>query len=101
MSFEVDITAIKRMVEGKPIAQFLKESGGIVPGQLIMAAHNPRNVRYVWYYDDASKNIVGSEKSTSHDSQEFANISSKMDAIRGRVFDYNGKTILIIYGLIA
>jgi len=88
----------------RSICQFLKEDlldYGLDPSMLIMAGHNPNNVRYVWYYDNESKRIIGSSKTGTHDDPIFANIVSKKDCIRGRVFEYKGRIYLIIYGLIA
>lgn len=92
---------IKEHVNQPPLKRFVKEAIDIDPRLLIMAGHNPNNVKYVWYYDSASNKIIGSYKSKSHDDQEFADISSKSDVTRGRVFEYNGETYLIIYGAIA
>jgi hypothetical protein len=90
------------MKEG--VKRLIKEdliNSGLDPSMLIMAGHNPNNVRYVWYYNNADRKIVGSFKSKSHDDKEFADIVSRNKDIRGRVFEYKGKTYLIIYGLIA
>ncbi len=82
------------------VAAFLKENNGVAPEMLIMAGHNPKNVKYVWYYDDASKEVIGSDVK-SHDDKVFSDVGSKEDKIRGRVFDYMGKKFLIIYGTVA
>jgi len=86
-----------KTLESKP----LKENIDLDPHMFIMAGHNPRNIKYVWFYDTVEAKLVGSLKAGSHFDAEFSNILNKKGVIRGRVFVYQGKTILIIYGEVA
>jgi len=90
---------VKEMVE--ETLTDIREVIDIPQHLLIMAGHNPKNVKFVWYYDNDSKKVIGSFKAKSHDDNEFASIVNKENAVRGRVFETQGKTFLIIYGKIA
>lgn len=99
---KIEERKISEKITPKPLNDFLKESvNGLSSNMLIMAAHNPKNVKYVWFWDDKNQDIIGSFDVGSHHDNSFGEYSSKQDVIRGRIFELEGKTILIIYGLVA
>jgi len=95
MSLERDITAIKILVETND--DYMDHPD---PSGLVRAAHFPRNVRLVWWYNPHTAEFV---KSKDPNHMHALDIGTKVkdyrNWVRGRVFSYENHNYLIIYFL--
>ena len=70
----------------------------IDPKYLYSIAHKAENVKLIWWYSSTTGEIILSDNPEyTHSHEMFTDVAYKPVWVRGRVFELQGKTFLIIY----
>jgi len=91
----------KQLIERKFIRNRLNEEFDIdnLKIRIYSALQNERKALGIWWYDTKTKRFEYSPlKGSAHNSDLFTkDVKSSNDSVRGRVFDIDGRNVLVIY----